>query len=48
MGIGAICSFVGGKLTITSAMPLAVIMMLCAILALFSGWLSRRDGGRVA
>jgi DHA1 family bicyclomycin/chloramphenicol resistance-like MFS transporter len=48
MGVGAICSFIGGKLTEVSAMPLAVIMLVCAVLALFSGWLARRDGNRAA
>ncbi len=41
MGIGAVASYLGGKLVTGTAMPLAIIMMICAVLALASGWLSR-------
>ncbi|MCU0820762.1 MAG: multidrug effflux MFS transporter [Beijerinckiaceae bacterium] len=43
MGIGAVASYLGGKLVTGTAMPLAIIMTVCAVLALASGWLSRRE-----
>ncbi|PPD15399.1 MAG: hypothetical protein CTY25_06550 [Methylobacterium sp.] len=42
MGIGAVASYLGGKLIGDTAMPLAAIMTVCAVLALASGWLSRQ------
>jgi MFS transporter, DHA1 family, multidrug resistance protein len=43
MGIGAVASYLGGHFVTGTAMPLAIIMVICAILALASGWLSRRE-----
>lgn len=43
MGIGAVASYLGGHFVTGTAMPLAIIMVICAVLALASGWLSRRE-----
>ncbi|MCA3626156.1 MAG: multidrug effflux MFS transporter [Methylobacterium sp.] len=43
MGIGAVASYLGGKLVTGTAMPLAIIMTVCAVLALAAGWLARRE-----
>lgn len=42
MGVGALMSYLAGHTTTTSAMPLAEIMLVCAVLSLASGWLSRK------
>lgn len=43
MGLGAVASFIGGKLTGDTAVPLAVIMVICGIAALVSGGIARRE-----
>lgn len=43
MGLGAVASYLGGRLVTGDAIPLAIIMTICAVLALASGWLSRRE-----
>jgi MFS transporter, DHA1 family, multidrug resistance protein len=45
MGLGAVASYIGGKLTVDSAMPLAIIMVICGMLALASGAMSRWGEG---
>ncbi|MCZ8184779.1 MAG: multidrug effflux MFS transporter [Beijerinckiaceae bacterium] len=41
VGVGAVVSFVAAKLGQNSALPLALMMLACAILAYLSGWASR-------
>ncbi|MCZ8376876.1 MAG: multidrug effflux MFS transporter [Beijerinckiaceae bacterium] len=41
VGVGAVVSFVAAKLGQNSALPLALMMLACAILAYMSGWASR-------
>jgi DHA1 family bicyclomycin/chloramphenicol resistance-like MFS transporter len=41
VGVGAVVSFVAAKFGQTSALPLAVLMLGCAVMAYLSGWFSR-------
>jgi DHA1 family bicyclomycin/chloramphenicol resistance-like MFS transporter len=49
MGLGAVMSYLGGKIVDGSALPLATLMMICAVLALIAGIFARRpepDNGK--
>lgn len=43
MAGGALASYLGGKFITGSAAPLAIIMLVCAVLALAAGWFARRE-----
>ena len=42
MGVGAIASYIGGKMTADTALPLAGLMLFFAVFALIAGWFARR------
>lgn len=42
VGVGAVVSFIAAKYTEDTALPLAVLMLVCALIAHFSGWVSRQ------
>ncbi|MCA0399527.1 MAG: multidrug effflux MFS transporter [Proteobacteria bacterium] len=43
VGIGAVLSFLAATYSQGSTVPLAGLLVMCAVLAVFSGWLSRRQ-----
>ncbi|HRE21758.1 MAG TPA: multidrug effflux MFS transporter [Rhabdaerophilum sp.] len=45
VGVGAVLSFVAAAYSKESALPLAAMMMVCAVIAHFSGWVSRQPLG---
>lgn len=43
VGVGAVVSFFAAKYSQSSALPMALMMLACALVAHFSGWVSRRS-----
>lgn len=42
MGFGALLSYVGGHVATKTMLPLALVMLACALLSLLAGWVSRQ------